>query len=157
MHYSFQISTFGKYNNEKHEYETIEQVIYEVLSLLKKSNFAMYQYTISISNDALESPLITIPLQGKTRFLFSRKKCIICEANDASFYRDRVVSNDKLFFIEKDKSIDQIFKDKILTEENFKSDLLNIVPLTVEIYESEEITMTSAVKEQIVFIAENLF
>lgn len=156
MYYSFQISTFGKYNNETHEYETIENVIYEVLNLLKNINFTMYQYTISTSNDALESPLITIPLQGKKRFLFGEKKFIICEANDASFYRDRIVSNDKLFFIEKDKSIDQIFKNKTFTEENFKSDLLNIVPLIVEIYESEEITITSALKEYILFIANKL-
>lgn len=153
MYYSYEISTLEGYDGSKREYKTIEQDIFTILQMLNGQGYAAYQYWIYGSGSKRQNTIMTVPIEGK--YLFQEKKLFISKVNDIAYYRDCIVGHDELFFIKKDCSLKEVFKNQSLSKSNFISDLLKMVPIQAEIADSESIKITTQSKDTIRLIIES--
>lgn len=140
MFFSFELNTLDHYDYKNHEYSTIESDIFHVLKVLSEK-FTLYEYWIYKSKKRLENVEMDIPVASKK---LVKKNLYIDKANDLTYYKNSIVAFDQLIGICNGMSLEEAFNNRNLKEKNFMSDLLEIVPVQIEITDSASIKITSA-------------
>lgn len=142
MYYSYEVSTLDSYDEQKREYKTINEQITSLLNNFLAHHYSLFHYWVAKKEN--EETLLSIPIAGK--YGFSERSLNIM-AWDANYYKDHYTDVDELFFIKDADSISELFRDKILRKASLKRDILDIVPVQVEIGDNASIRITTKDKE----------
>lgn len=138
MYYSYTISTLDAYDYQKVEYKNINGQITSMLNKFKQHHYKLFHYWIS--SKETENTLLSIPIIGK--YMFVEKKLNIASW-DTNYYKDHYTDFDELFFIKDTDSISELFRDKQLRKNSLKRDIVDIVPVQVEVGDNASIQITT--------------
>lgn len=138
MYYSYTISTLDAYDYQKVEYKNINGQITSMLNTFKQHHYKLFHYWIS--SKETENTLLSIPIIGK--YMFVEKKLNIASW-DTNYYKDHYTDFDELFFIKDTDSISELFRDKQLRKNSLKRDIVDIVPVQVEVGDNASIQITT--------------